>query len=99
MTMSAQDWRSIQKTNVSLLALQKHRPVTWKEASRMLRYIDRRPSIVRYYGKAVLVGDFYGDPQRIVSMSTLQSMTPAQFWQRLRHVDYYRAAITTTIRW
>jgi len=77
-----------------LMALRtKHlRPITWKEASRIIRRMRWKPYICNQRGIAFLAANMWGKECRIVSVAQLRTMTPAQFWQRLRNINPYRVA-------
>ena len=69
------------------------RPITWQEASTIIRRLRWKPYISNERGIAFLAADIWSKKrQRIVSVAQLRKMTPAQFWQRLRHLDPYRVA-------
>jgi hypothetical protein len=89
-----QERQGSQKERVRLMALRDEyaRAITWKEASRIIRRMRWKPYISVSHGIAYLVANKWGSEQRIVSVKQLRSMTPAQFWQRLRHLDPYRVA-------
>lgn len=83
-----------QREQQCLLALRYEtgRSITWKEASRIMRRLRWKPSIANQRSIAFLVASVWGKERHIVSVAQLRSMTPAQFWQRLRHLDPYRVA-------
>ena len=68
------------------------RSITWQEASTIIRRMRWTPVIARQRGIALLIANKWGKEQRIVSVAKLRTMTPSQFWQRLRHLDPYRVA-------
>ncbi len=66
--------------------------IAWKEVSAIVRRMRWKPYIGNSHGIAYLVADIWKRERRIVSVKQLRSMTPAEFWQRLRHIDSYRVA-------
>lgn len=85
-------WHYFSQERLFALRYETTRPITWKEASAIIRRMRWKPSIGRSHGIAYLVADMWGKERRIVSVAQLRTMTPADFWQRLRHVDPYRVA-------
>jgi|SRR5579872_6939774 len=74
------------------LKTEEARLITWREASMMLRRLRWKPFVARVNGKAVLMANVWSKEKRVASLSTFMQMTPADFWQRLRHMDAYRVA-------
>jgi hypothetical protein len=68
------------------------RPIHWRETSAIIRHMRWKPSISVSRGIAYLVANKWGKEQRIASVKQLRTMTPVQFWQRLRNIDPYRVA-------
>lgn len=91
-------WRDAQRGKLILTTYQAEKPITWKEASRMLRAMQRKPSIERIHGKAVLTANFYGRHEIVMSMSHFIHVTPHRFWQRLFVIDATRAWEIHSIR-
>src|SRR5258707_684643 len=83
-----------QKERARLMALRNEhrRAITWKEASRIIRRMRWKPVIARERGIAFLAANMWGKERRIISVAQLRTMTPAQFWQRLRGLEPYRVA-------
>ena|SRR2546430_1197144 len=68
------------------------RLVTRDEIDRIMQRMRWRGYIDKKYGIAYFAADIWGKHKRLVSFKSLQTMTPAQFWARLRKLDPYRVA-------
>jgi hypothetical protein len=66
--------------------------ITWKEASMLIRRCRWTPLLCRERGIPFLAADRWREAIRIASMASLRTMTPAQFWERMRKLDPNRVA-------
>jgi hypothetical protein len=81
-----------ERARVKALFTENSRVITWKEVSTLIRCVWWDVDIARERGVAVLFINRYGRLERVAATSRLRTMTPAQFWQRLRQMDAERVA-------
>jgi hypothetical protein len=66
--------------------------ITWKEASMLIRRCRWTPLLCTERGIPFLAANRWREVVRIASMANVRTMTPAQFWERLRKLDPNRVA-------